>query len=121
MKVADRDTEADSKPLRTRGAAVVVSGGVHLVVMEQPVIQWDPELYRSQGLEPAEAKIVVAKSPAAFRAAYAPLAAEILVMSTPGVCSPDLRSFPWKRISRPMFPFDDIEDETWLQKPTVTT
>ncbi len=49
------------------------------MIMEQPVIQWDPELYRSQGLEPTEAKIVATKSPVAFRAAYEPLAAEIIV------------------------------------------
>ena len=64
--------------------AVVVAGGIHLVIMEQPVIQWDPELYRSQGLEPTEAKIVVAKSPVAFRAAYDSLAAEIIVLDLPG-------------------------------------
>ncbi|MDA0746343.1 MAG: M81 family metallopeptidase [bacterium] len=91
--------------------AVLVSGGVHLVVMEQPVIQWDPELYRSQGLDPAQATIVAAKSPAAFRAAYDNLAAEIHVLDVPGVCSPNLRSFPWKRITRPMFPFDNMADE----------
>ena len=90
--------------------AVVVSRGIHLVVMEQPVIQWDPELYRSQGLDPAEAQIVTAKSPAAFRAAYESFAGEILVLDTPGVCSPNLLSFPWKRIPRPLHPFDAMSD-----------
>ena len=98
--------------------AVVVSGGVHLVIMEQPVIQWDPELYRCLGLEPADASIVTVKSPAAFRAAYAPIAAEILVLDVPGVCSPNLQSFPWKRISHPMFPFDESEDAR-AGKPTA--
>ncbi|MDP6779735.1 MAG: M81 family metallopeptidase [Candidatus Latescibacteria bacterium] len=90
--------------------AVVASGGLHLIVMERPVIQWDPELYRSQGLEPAEAWIVVAKSPAAFRAAYESLAGEILVLDAPGVCSPNLLTFPWKRVPRPMYPFDAMSD-----------
>lgn len=94
--------------------AVVVSGGIHLVIMEQTVFQWDPELYRSQGLEPVDAKIVAVKSPAAFRAAFAPIAAEILVLELPGVSSPDLQSFSWERITHPMFPFEDLEDETWL-------
>ena len=53
--------------------AVLQIGRIFLVVMERPVIQWDPELYRSVGLEPADAQIVVVKSPAAFRAAYGPL------------------------------------------------
>lgn len=87
--------------------AVLVSGGLHLVVMEQPILQWDPELYRCVGLDPADAKIVVAKSPAAFRAGYEPFAAQILNIDCPGVCSPNLKSFPWKRASRPLFPLDD--------------
>ncbi len=95
--------------------AVVVSDGLHLVIMEQPVFQWDPELYRSQGLEPEDAKIVVVKSPAAFRAAFDPIAAEIFILDLPGVSSPNLLSFPWKRIVRPMFPFDGMEDESWLE------
>ena len=95
--------------------AVVVSGGIHLVIMERTVFQWDPELYRSQGLEPEDAKIVAVKSPAAFRAAFAPIAAEIFVLELPGVSSPDLQSFPWERITRPMFPFDGMEDESWLE------
>ena len=97
--------------------AVVAHGPIHIVVMEQPVIQWDPELYRCVGLEPAEAKIVAVKSPAAFRAAYGPLAAEILILDAPGACSPNLGSFPWKRVSRPMFPFDDTGDE--LPMPVI--
>jgi microcystin degradation protein MlrC len=83
---------------------------IHLVVMERPVIQWDPELYRSVGLEPRDVQIVVVKSPAAFRAAYAPLAAEILLLDAPGSCSPDLRSFAFKRVHRPLYPLDDISD-----------
>jgi len=31
---------------------------IALVVMERAVIQWDPELYRSLGLEPSDARIV---------------------------------------------------------------
>jgi microcystin degradation protein MlrC len=90
--------------------AVLQIGRIFLVVMERPVIQWDPELYRSVGLEPADAQIVVVKSPAAFRAAYGPLAAEILLLDAAGICSPDLRSFPFEHARRPLYPLDDIRD-----------
>lgn len=82
---------------------------IFLVVMERAVRQWDPELYRSVGLEPAEAQVVVVKSPAAFRAAYEPFAAEILIIDAPGVCSPDLNSFPFRRVRRPLYPLDEFE------------
>lgn len=86
---------------------VLQIGAVALVVMERPVIQWDPQLYRSVGLEPRRAQVVVVKSPAAFRAAYGPLAAEIHVLDAPGVCSPNLRSLPFRRCRRPIYPLDE--------------
>jgi len=91
--------------------AVLEIGQIALVVMERPVIQWDPELYRSVGLEPRDAQIVIVKSPAAFRAAYEPLAAEVVVIDAPGVCNPNLRSLPFRRAPRPIYPLDEIE--TW--------
>lgn len=83
-------------------------GHIYLVIMERPVMQWDPELYRSVRLEPRDAQIVVVKSPAAFRAAYEPFAAAILILDAPGVCSPNLRSLPFKRVRRPLYPLDDL-------------
>jgi len=94
--------------------AVLKHAGIRVVVMSKPVIQWDPELYRSQGLDPATAKLVSVKSPAAFRAAYEPLAAKVIVLDAPGVCSPNLKTFPWKRINRPIYPLDDLTEEFWL-------
>jgi microcystin degradation protein MlrC len=91
--------------------AVLEIGAITLVVMERAVIQWDPELYRSVGLEPSEAQIVIVKSPAAFRAAYEPFAAEVAILDAPGVCSPNLRSLPFQHARRPIFPLDDLT--TW--------
>ena len=94
--------------------AVLDIGQIALVVMERPVIQWDPEFYRSLGLEPSEAQIVVVKSPAAFRAAYEPLAAEVAILDAPGVCNPNLRSLPFKRLRRPIYPLDSIA--SWRER-----
>ncbi len=94
-----------------RGRTVVLKiSHLYLVVMERAVRQWDPELYRSVGLEPRDAQLVVVKSPAAFRAAYEPFAAQILIVDAPGVCSPDLCSFPFERVRRPLYPLDEFED-----------
>lgn len=92
--------------------AVLTHKGIRLVVMSLPVIQWDPELYRSQGLDPATATLTAVKSPAAFRAAYEPFAEKVLILDAPGVCSPNLSAFPWKRINRPIYPLDDISEYT---------
>jgi len=91
-------------------AVVFVSGQIHLVIMERPVLQWDPQLYRSLGLEPRDARIVVVKSPAAFRAAYSSLASEIIMVDTPGAASANLLGMPWERVRRPIYPLDDLSD-----------
>ncbi|MEP7357394.1 MAG: M81 family metallopeptidase [Anaerolineales bacterium] len=90
--------------------AVLQAGSVFIVAAERPVLQWDAEFYRSLGLEPLDAQIVVVKSPSAFRASYDPFAAEIMIVDAAGVCSPNLRSLPFKRVRRPLYPLDEFED-----------
>jgi microcystin degradation protein MlrC len=83
-----------------------VQGGIHLVVTERAVSQWDPQLYRSLGEEPSDARIVQVKSPTAFRAAYGPLADEIAIIESPGISTPKLASLPWRHLRRPIYPLD---------------
>jgi microcystin degradation protein MlrC len=76
------------------------------------VINIDPELYRSQNVEPRDKKIVVVKSATAFRNEYAPFAAAMLLVDTPGISSANLRSVPYRRLERPIYPLDDF-DSPW--------
>lgn len=96
--------------MRRGRTCVLQIGRVFVVVMELAVLQWDRELYRSLGLDPSEAQIVIVKSPAGFRDDYEPIAAEVRVLDAPGVCTPKLRSLPYVRIRRPMHPFDEMTD-----------
>ncbi len=92
-----------------RGRTVVFAcGRVRIVVMEQAVLQWDRQLYLSVGIDPAQMRIVIVKSPAGFRADYAPIAAEIRILDAPGVCTPNVLSLPFTKIARPMWPFDEM-------------
>jgi microcystin degradation protein MlrC len=94
--------------MRRGRTAVLQCGHVFVVVMELAVLQWDRELYKSVGLDPADAQIVIVKSPAGFRADYEPIAATVRVLDAPGVCTPILTSLPFTRIPRPMWPFDEV-------------
>ena len=91
-------------------AVVLIQGGIHLVVMERAVSQWDPQLYRSLGEEPGDARIVQVKSPRAFRAAYKGIADEVLVIAAPGAATPDLKSLSWQHLRRPIYPLDPEVD-----------
>jgi microcystin degradation protein MlrC len=85
---------------------VLVRGGIHLVVMERPVTQWDPQLYRSPGEEPADARAVQVKSPAGFRAGYADIVDEVMIIKSPGIATSQLSSLPWRHLRRPIYPLD---------------
>jgi microcystin degradation protein MlrC len=66
----------------------------------------DPALYRSVGLEPRDARIVVVKTASGFRSGYADIARSIYILDTPGFCPPNLRSPTYTRAPRPLFPLD---------------
>ena len=92
------------------GKAVVLSiGRIRLLISERPVPTTDPELYRSHGIEPRDMKLVLVKSPLGMRTEYEPIARSIIIVNSPGCCSPDLTSLPFVRMPRPMFPFDEFD------------
>jgi microcystin degradation protein MlrC len=84
-------------------------GAISLLVSEKAVPVVDPELYRSQGVEPTAKKIVIVKSPTNFRAAYAGLAVQMILVDTPGISSANIRKLPYRRVPRPIYPLDDME------------
>jgi microcystin degradation protein MlrC len=90
------------------GRSVVLEvGQVRILMTERAAMTVDPELYRSQGIDPARCKIVVVKSPLGFRAGYEPIAKAIYVVDTPGVSSADLKQFRFRRVPRPIDPLDE--------------
>jgi len=88
---------------------VIEVDDVYIILSEAKGPSHVPSFYRSVGLEPIEAKIVVAKSPYLFRAAYEPIAKEIILVNAPGICSSNLQSLAklYKTPPRPLFPLDD--------------
>lgn len=91
-------------------ATVVDSGTIALLISERPADTADPSMYTSVGLDPRQADIVVVKSARQFRAGYAHLASGMCVVSLPGASTSDLRSLPWRRRTRPLYPFEDRSD-----------
>jgi microcystin degradation protein MlrC len=60
----------------------------------------------SVGVRPETKQIVVAKGVVSPRPAYAPIAAEVVLVNTPGVTTSDLSFFSYTRRRRPLFPFE---------------
>jgi len=90
--------------------AVLKCGHVHVLLLGTVVMTVDPAMYRAVGLEPLDARIVVVKSAIQFRAGYAGIAKEIILLDSPGMSSDHLESLPFTKIDRPFFPFDRTFD-----------
>ena len=104
-----RGSQYTGLPVDMGPTAVLQVDSVTVLVSSLGVINIDPELYRSQNVEPRDKKIVVVKSATAFRNEYAPFAAAMLLVDTPGISSANLRSVPYRHLQRPIYPLDDFE------------
>jgi microcystin degradation protein MlrC len=60
----------------------------------------------SLGIDPKQAFVIVAKAAVAYKAAYAPIAGEIIEVDTPGLTAINPSRFEYKRIQRPLYPLD---------------
>jgi microcystin degradation protein MlrC len=86
--------------------AVLDIGGVRTIFCERVAQTLDPALFRAHGIDPERSRVVVVKSSVHFRAGFAPLAGAIVETDCGGWSSPDLASFPYRRLARPVFPLD---------------
>jgi len=88
--------------------AVLDVDGVEIILTEKSHAPNDPEVFRRNGIEPVERKILLLKSRGHFRAAYEPFSKEVIEVDAPGLTTPNLRWFRYKNIPRPIYPLDDI-------------
>jgi len=58
------------------------------------------------GVRPETYQVVVAKGVVSPRPAYQPIAAQIVLVNTPGVTTSDLAQFEYRRRRRPLYPFE---------------
>ena len=91
-------------------SAVLRAGQVRLVVTSRSGPHFAPELFQAAGFDPFTAAVVVAKSPAGFRAVYGAHAAAIYSVRAPGCAPSDFWNYEYRRIPRPLWPWDKIDD-----------
>jgi microcystin degradation protein MlrC len=90
-----------------QGRTVVLEcGPLLLVLTERKMPMWNLEQLRSLGIEPTRLGIIVVKGAVAHRAAYGPIAAEMIEVATSGACAGDVRQFTYQNVRRPLFPLD---------------
>ena len=133
MEIGGKTDDYHGKPLRVKGTvrtitdgrfihkamavgvpadvgrtAVIDVQGVEIILTERSHAPNDPEVYRRNGVEPTDKKILVLKSRGHFRAAYEPFSRAVIEVDAPGLTTPNLEWFTYRNIPRPIWPFDKI-------------
>jgi microcystin degradation protein MlrC len=87
--------------------AVVETAQQHTIVLtSRRMAPMSLEQVLSLGIHPERKRILIVKGVVAPRAAYAPIAAEILLVDTPGVTAADPADFQYRRRRRPLYPLE---------------
>ena len=88
--------------------ALLVIGGVEVVVASRRHQLLDAEMLRVAGVTPERRKLIVVKSAVHFRADLGPLASHIFDADTPGIHRPDFAAFKYQHVRRPIYPLDKM-------------
>src|SRR5207248_1007019 len=88
--------------------AVVRHAGITILLTSRKMPPFDLGQWRSQGIAPEKLAVIAVKAAVAHRRAYDPIAKASYTVDTPGPCSSNLRSLPFRRVQRPIYPLDEI-------------
>jgi len=88
-------------------SAVVRHRGILILLNSLKLPPFDLGQWRSQGINPESLRVVGVKAAVAHRRAYDPITRASYTVDTPGPCSSNLRSFPFRKIRRPIYPLDE--------------
>jgi microcystin degradation protein MlrC len=88
--------------------AVLEVAGVKVIVVSHRSQTLDPEMIRFVGIDPERERILVVKSSIHYRAAFEPIAREIIEVDAPGLSSSNLARFSFTHVRRPIFPLDSL-------------
>jgi len=93
-------------PGRLGATAVLDVNDVKVILISYRWQTLDPEMIRFVGIDPLRERILVVKSTIHYRAAFEPIAKEIIEVDAPGLSSSNLARFEYRRVRRPIFPLD---------------
>ncbi len=89
--------------------ALVETGGVQIVLNDLRQQPMHPSAFLEAGCDPWSKRLVIVKSSQHFYANFEPQAAAIVYCDAPGSMNGNVFERPYRRITRPVWPLDDIE------------
>jgi len=89
-------------------SAVVLIGGIEVIVTAQVTQPYDVEIFYAHGIDPVQKHLLLLKSTNHFKAAFGPIARRVLNVSVPGLLAQDPRSVDYQNCRRPIYPLDEM-------------
>ncbi len=94
---------------RTAVLAVENDGArAQIVVTERPHEPFDLGVFTHAGIDPRRKRYVMLKSRIHYRAGFKPIASHIVECAGAGVTNADLSVYPYRKLTRPIFPLDPM-------------
>jgi microcystin degradation protein MlrC len=88
--------------------AVLDTGSVQIVVTERPHEPFDLGVFTHAGIDPRRKRYVMLKSRIHYRAGFKGIASHIVECAGAGVTNADLSVYPYRKLTRPIFPLDSM-------------
>ncbi len=101
--------------VRMGPSAVVLIGCVYVLITSIKTPPFDLGMWRSHGLNPEDFSLVNIKAAVAHRQAWAPVAAQEWTVDVPGPAMSDITRLPYRRVSRPVYPLDPMDQSPLLE------
>jgi len=90
-------------------SAVIRVEGIEILVVSIPRQILDLQQFKAFGINPQHKRVVALKSMQHFRAAFEPIAGEVIVCDSGALCTPRYDRLPYRNVPRPIFPLDEME------------
>jgi microcystin degradation protein MlrC len=86
--------------------AVIRVGEIDILITTLARQMLDLQQFKAFGIEPEQKKVIAIKSMQHFRAAFEPMAGQVIVCDSGALCTPQYDRLPYKNVPRPIFPLD---------------
>ncbi len=94
-------------------AAALRCSGIDIVVATERDQARGTDLFTNLGITPQDKRLVVVKSSQHFYDSFSRIAGRIVYLDCLGSLQPNLRSYPYRHVSRPRWPLDDEPAAPW--------
>ena len=91
-------------------SAVLRVGDIEILVVSIARQILDLQQFIAFGIDPQRKSVVALKSMQHFRAAFEPIAGDVIVCDSGALCTPRYDRLPYRNVPRPIFPLDQSED-----------